>query len=289
MDYLKFHAGDRIGHGIALGISAREWKNQNPVIIIPQIEALENYLWAYDTLSKNYSDFQATILAYMEKQIYELSGKIYGNREECAATEQEGIALELLISGYHRLFVFQNQEYERVKKEFCSRVCAGKKIHWDSALLAAARHCKQFVKEMERPIHYEITEQDLLIVEELQNILKKKLGRKGIIIEVNPSSNTAIAGLDVVEENQLYQMNQINDVQNVIVCINSDDPAVFNTNVSNELAYIYYGMLEQNISREAALQWIDRLRRNGMDSSFIHHQEPDELLLKKLDELIESM
>ena len=119
--------------------------------------------------------------------------------------------------------------------------------------------------------------------------MKKKLGRKGIIIEVNPSSNTAIAGLDVVEENQLYQMNQINDVQNVIVCINSDDPAVFNTNVSNELAYIYYGMLEQNISREAALQWIDRLRRNGMDSSFIHHQEPDELLLKKLDELIESM
>lgn len=65
-EYLKFHAGDRIGHGIALGISAREWRRQNPVIIIPQIEALENYLWAYDMLSKNYSDFQATILAYME-------------------------------------------------------------------------------------------------------------------------------------------------------------------------------------------------------------------------------
>lgn len=289
VEYLKFHAGDRIGHGIALGISAREWKNQNPVIIIPQIEALENYLWAYDTLSKNYSDFQATILAYMEKQIYELSGRIYGNREGCVEMKQEGIALEILISGYHRLFVFRDQEYERVKKEFCSKVCAGKKIHWDSVLLAAARHCKQFVKEMERPIHYEITEQDLQIVEELQKILKKKLGRKGIIIEINPSSNTAIADLDVVTENQLYQMNQIDDAQNVIVCINSDDPAVFNTNVSNELAYIYYGMLEQNISREAALQWIDRLRSSGMDSSFIHHQEPDELILRKLDELIESM
>ncbi len=293
VEYLKFHAGDRIGHGIALGISAREWKNQNPVIIIPQIEALENYLWAYDTLSKNYSDFQATILAYMEKQIYELSGKIYGTRKECVEMEQEGIALELLISGYHRLFAFHETkyetEYEMVEKEFCSRMCSGKKIHWDPMLLAAARHCKKFVKEMERPIHYEITEQDLLIVEELQKILKKKLGRKGIILEVNPSSNTAIADLDVVEANQLYQMNQINNAQNVIVCVNSDDPAVFNTNVSNELAYIYYGMLEQNISREAALLWIDRLRRNGMDSSFIHHLEPDELLLRKLNELIESM
>ena len=291
VEYLKFHAGDRIGHGIALGISAREWKNQNPVIIIPQIEALENYLWAYDTLSKNYSDFQATILAYMEKRIYELSGKIYGNGKECVEREPEGVALELLISGYHRLFACQNKEkeYEIVEKEFCNRICSGEKIHWDPMLLAAARHCKKFVKEMDRPIHYEITEQDLLIVEELQKILKKKLGRKGIIIEVNPSSNTAIADLDVVEANQLYQMNQINNTQNVIVCINSDDPAVFNTNVSNELAYIYYGMLEQNISREAALLWIDRLRRNGMDSSFIHHKEPDELLVRKLNELIESM
>ena len=292
VEYLKFHAGDRIGHGIALGISAREWKNQNPVIIIPQIEALENYLWAYDTLSKNYSDFQATILAYMEKQIYELSGRIYGNGKEGVEREQEGIALELLISGYHRLFTVKDkahEEYETVEKEFCNRLCSGEKIHWDPMLLAAARHCKKFVKEMDRPIHYEITEQDLLIVEELQKILKKKLGRKGIVLEVNPSSNTAIADLDVVEANQLYEMNQINSVENIIVCINSDDPAVFNTNVSNELAYIYYGMLEQNISREAALLWIDRLRRNGMDSSFIRHLEPDELLLKKLDELIESM
>lgn len=287
VEYLKFHAGDRIGHGIALGIQAREWKNQNPVIIIPQIEALENYLWAYDTLSKNYSDFQATILAYMEKQIYELSGKIYGNVK--GEMEREGIAIEVLIAGYHRLFGASEEDHETVEKEFCKRLCSGKRIHWDAVLLSAARHCKKFVKEMERPVHYEITEQDLLIVEELQKILKKKLGRRGIVLEVNPSSNTAIADLDVVEANQLYQMNQINDTQNIIVCINSDDPAVFNTNVSNELAYIYYGMLEQNISREAALLWIDRIRRNGLDSSFIHHRESDELLVKKLNELIKSM
>lgn len=291
-EYLKFHAGDRIGHGIALGISAREWKNQNPVVIIPQIEALENYLWAYDMLSKNYSGFQATILAYMEKRIYELSGKIYGNAESGMEGEREGIAIEILIAGYHRLFVSPETDcksIEKIEKEFCERLCSGKRIHWDPMLLAVARHCKKFVKEMERPVHYEVTEQDLLIVEELQKILKEKLGRKGIVLEINPSSNTAIGDLDVVGVNQLYKMNQINDAQNVIVCINSDDPAVFNTNVSNELAYIYYGMLEQNISREAALLWIDRIRRNGLNSSFIHRQESDEQLMKKLNELIESM
>lgn len=293
VEHLKFHAGDRIGHGIALGIAPRKWKSQNPVIIIPQIEALENYLWAYDMLSVNYSNFQATILAYIEKQIYDLAGRIYGGTQ--SEREQEGIGVEILVAGYQRLFTnykcqFRDEENVKgIKEDLCEKLFRGEKVIWDARLLAAARHCKRFVKEMERPIHYEVTEQDVLIVEELQKILKEKLGKKGIVIEVNPSSNMAIADLDGIEENQLYQLDRIKDQQNLIVCINSDDPAVFNTNVSNELAYIYYGMLEQNISREAALLWIDKIRRNGMNSSFIHHQETDVLLMKNLAALIQNM
>lgn len=293
VEYLKFHAGDRIGHGIALGMAPGKWRSQNPVIIIPQIEALENYLWAYDMLSGNYSNFQATVLAYIEKRIYELAGRIYGGTRE--EREHEGIGIEILLAGYHRLFTDYKCQYRdadnirRIKEGLCEKLSHGERIVWDAGLLAAARHCKRFVKEMEQPIHYEVTEQDVLIVEELQKILKEKLGRKGIVIEVNPSSNMTIADLDGIEENQLYQMDRINERQNLIVCINSDDPAVFNTNVSNELAYIYYGMLEQNISREAALLWIDKIRKNGMNSSFIHHQEMDVQLMKNLTELIQNL
>jgi len=287
VEYLKFHAGDRIGHGIALGISPREWKSQNPVVILPQMEALENYLWAYDTLSKNYSDFQASVLAYMEQRILELAGNIYNGAK--------GITLEMLISSYRRMFSdggIQRElgrDMDWLKENLCGQLDAMDKISWDARLLAAARHCNIYAKRMERPVHYEVREQDILIIEELQKILREKLGKKGIVIEVNPSSNTAIADLDVCGENQLYQMNDINDKKNVIVCINSDDPAVFNTNVSNELAYIYYGMLERNVSREAALLWIDRIRENGMDNSFIRHTESDEVLLNKLCDLINDL
>lgn len=286
VEYLKFHAGDRIGHGIALGIRAREWRKQNPVVIIPQMEALENYLWAYDTLSRNYSDFQAAVLAYMEQRILYFAEKIYGT---------PGLPVETLIAGYHGLFQGTmvtdalEEKYEYIRENLCKKLQEGKKISWDADLFVAARHCKRFVRRMEEPIHYEVTEQDLLMIEELQKILKEKLGKKGIVIEVNPSSNTAIGDLDVLEENQLYQMNRPNDVQNVLVCVNSDDPAVFNTNVSNELAYIYYGMLEQGIAREAALLWMDRIRRNGVDSSFIRRQESDAMLLKRLSDLIHQM
>ena len=286
-EHLKFHAGDRIGHGIALGIQPQKWREQNPVVILPQLEALENYLWAYDTLSSHYSNFQAAILTYMEKRIYGLSRKIYGE-------DKEGIATELLIDGYHQLFspkteIASCEAFEMAERELCRKLADGETVQWKPELVAAARHCKVFVKKMEQPIHCEITQQDILIIEELQKILKKKLGKKGIVLEVNPSSNTAIADLDILCESQFYQMNQLNDDQNIIVCINSDDPAVFNTNVSNELAYIYYGMLEKGISREAALLWIDRVRRNGMNSSFIHHEESDLALVRNLTELIERI
>ena len=54
-------------------------------------------------------------------------------------------------------------------------------------------------------------------------------------------------------------------------------------------AFPYDGMLEKDISREAALIWIDKIRRNGMNSSFIHHQETDMLLMKNLAALIQAM
>ena len=123
----------------------------------------------------------------------------------------------------------------------------------------------------------------------MQQIIKKRLGQKGIVVEVNPSSNTAIADLNDFKENQFYQMNRTNNEQNVMICINSDDPAVFNTNFSNELSYIYYGMLDRNNSREAALQWIDSVRDIGIVSSFIRHDESDEMLLRNLTELINDL
>ena len=284
VEHLKFHAGDRIGHGIALGLKPEIWREQNPVIIIPQMEALENYLWAYDTLRRNYSDFQSSILAYMEQRIFELSENIFGGSAK--------ITLEMLVSSYYQMFSehMAGQDIPKnVRENLCKSTKPGESFPWDADLLAAARHCNVYVRRMEQPIHYEVTEQDLKIIETLQQIIKRRLGRKGIVVEVNPSSNTAIADLDDFKENQFYQMNQANDEQNVMICINSDDPAVFHTNVSNELAYIYYGMLDRNISREAALLWIDRVRKIGMDSSFIRHHESDEMLLRGLTELVNNM
>ena len=286
--FLKFHAGDRIGHGTALGILPEQWKRWNPFVVLPRIEALENYIWAHYMLSQNSINFESTLMAYIERRVNELSKGIFG--------KSQGISLQVLTEGYLKTFERSSDEFynkcrEADKIGFCSAVQEDKcdDIVWSGEKIALARHCRKFLVQMERPINYEVTEQDMQITKTLQTILRQKLSRSGIVVEVNPSSNVAIGEIDKITDNQIYQLNKPGGENNVMVCINSDDPTVFHTNVSNELAYIYYGMLYNAFSREAALEWIDKVRECGMKASFVQIEESDQEVYDMLERIINKI
>ncbi|MDO7487586.1 hypothetical protein Q5O89_20875 [Peribacillus frigoritolerans] len=52
IEHFQYHAGDRIGHAVALGIDVNSWANENPVITLPRNEHLENLLWVWDLCIK---------------------------------------------------------------------------------------------------------------------------------------------------------------------------------------------------------------------------------------------
>lgn len=287
--HLKFHAGDRIGHGIALGLDVQNWYNENPVVVLPRIELLENYLWAYNTLSNAEQNLNSFIMSYMEKRIYDLSKVIYNT--------SKGIKTEVLIDAYLKMFHLEeelNCSEEKVHKVFCDKISKNHpdkaEIDWNTDTLCIARNCNYFTKQMNEPIHIRVTEQELDIAQQLQKIIRKKLSQMGIVLEINPSSNVSISSMDSLYENQIYSINNFMlDESNVMVCINSDDPSVFNTNVSNELAYIFNAILQKGISKEIAMQWIEKLRNNGMKSSFIRRNDTDQQVLDGLTKLVKEL
>jgi adenosine deaminase len=287
IDYCKLHAGDRIGHGIALGVDIEKWARSNPLIVIPQGEYLDNLLWIWDVYSRT-TKIQTETLVYLERQIYEIAICIFKD-----VVPSETLQISILTGTYKRRF-------KRIIDEVESVTCSSKvylenfnqnKTRGISDELFKSYHLEETLNRMNEPIYVAIEENERMMATDMQNYLINKIANIGIVIEANPSSNEAIGEIDSLFGNQLFRIQSAgnHNLSNILVNINSDDPMIFNTNVSNELAYIYYGMLHQGIGREAALDWIEKLRKTGMDTSFIRGVRSRKEYLRILDMTIEAL
>ncbi|QTL51424.1 hypothetical protein [Priestia aryabhattai] len=285
MEHFQYRSGDRIGHGIVLGISATTWMNKHRVVILPQHEYLDNLLWIWG-LNREYS--LKVHIENLEAKILKVAKQIYKTLD--------GLSVYKLWKNYKEKFNYSDWSNENNKD--CSKIQCPILNHesiesWKPNTLQYAQHCSYYNEQLSKPIQVEIDKNEISIIESIQNLIKEKISKEGIVVETNPSSNIAIGELENIFEHYIHNLNQVNSEDNSIkVTINTDDPIVFNTNISNEYAYIFYSLLEKGFSREQAIMWIDKIRKNGMTSSFIETRDVDnstlyaeiENILDKLNE-----
>lgn len=291
--YLKFHTGDRIGHGLALGLDVERWCEQHPNVILPRIEALENYVWAYRMLSEYPSQSKGSDLLYLEKRINRLAAEIYCPGGDALFPEVH-ISTDTLVKSYCKLFSkkMYNQVLCRQKRCDDQPDCVLRKRErmMGVEFIARSYHCHRYVVRMNEPIHYQIQPQEVSILKDLQEIMQMLISRAGIVVETNPTSNLIISSIDTIREHPIYPLSEKQcDYKDIMLCINSDDPGVFQTNTSNELGIAYMGMIEQGKGRNYSLDWIDKMRESGMRHSFIYQDDEDEALLRELDELLDTL
>ena len=142
------------------------------------------------------------------------------------------------------------------------------------------------------PIFIPVNESDLLVFSEIQDYLINKIERMGAYIETNPTSNLVIGEIQEMDEHYIMKLNSKGviypdeNANAVLISINTDDPVIFNTNVENEIAYIYYAMVHHGYNKEDILNWIDKVRQFGMDSSFIKKVRTPSVQIKEMKEII---
>ena len=127
----------------------------------------------------------------------------------------------------------------------------------------------------------------------LQRHLVRKAEHLGLYIETNPSSNLIIGDMESIAEHPLLRLNnrglKLRELEeaSVMSSINSDDPIVFSTFVENEISYIYYALLNAGRSREEAIEWIDKIRNQGLDSSFIRCKNNLQRMIADIEEILD--
>ena len=126
-------------------------------------------------------------------------------------------------------------------------------------------------------------------VEMIQLDMQKKITKMGIEIEANPSSNYLIGTFKRYDKHPIlnfYNLGLETDPEKISKCpqisvsINTDDQGVFATSLENEYALMLQAVERicdeegnQRYSRALIYQWLDRVRENGIQQSFLKWQK----------------
>ena len=281
LDHFDYKSGDRLGHAIALGIDIDHYVSRSEMVSIPIMEHLENLLWMWQNTQNDNLAFAPENLDF---KIMEVARRIYGENID-------GINVYTLWRAYQAKFDdldkydLSNKCCDIVKKH---HLIIEKSKSWDFNDILYTFHCPCFYELYHRPIFVSANE-NVSFYKELQNKLIRKVEKMGIYVEANPSSNAVIGDIKSIMNHPILRLNSIQGENgtSVMTTINSDDPIIFSTNVENEIAYIYYSLLNANFSREKALEWIDKIRSHGVNSTFIKSRKNFKMMNEDLKTILD--
>lgn len=287
LTHFEYRSGDRLGHAIALGVDIDYLVSLNSIVAVPIMEYLEDLLWMWQYV--NSTGDVGKIPDNLEFKIMETARQIYN-------CNIDGIDVYTLWRVYQDKFELLKNTCikDNNRKDQCSILdklyCSDKK--WDYQDLLMSHFCPCFYERYHKPIFVQMNT-NVEFYKELQQSLIKKVERMGVYVETNPTSNTAIGDIPSIFDHPILRLNNkglnISNHNNscVLVSINSDDPVVFSTHVENEIAYIYYSLLNAGCRREEALDWIDKIREHGINSSFIKSKKNKRQISKDIKNIME--
>lgn len=292
LEEFGYKAGDRLGHALVLGTDIEQWAKDNEVVPITLQEHLENLLWMWGT--NTCYGFELPIqLEVLEDEIMNIAIGLYDSPET--------ITVKMLYAAYRKKFAARHDDILEKMLEgengmapcMCSCVkgksqCDDK---WTADKLFATNYCPVLEEKYGKVELVPVLKEEIAVYKQLQEYLIQKMERRGIYIELNPTSNLTIGDFASMYQHPIFALNKAAEKSghHVFVTINSDDPSVFNTNVENELAYIYYAAEAGGAAKSEILEWIDKIRQYGMDSSFIRQEKPTVQVLREVEEILQAI
>lgn len=309
LEGFRYKAGDRLGHALALGINVEQWVCDNEVVPIPRLEYLENLLWMWGV--NTFGGVTLPIrLEILENKIMDVVARI------CSDTgfKSDTITVKMLYQAYQKKLLSDHLEILRKickKNEEEYKVCLTEKYGRNCLkdckvykqykkkpreldgidMLLMANYCPLLIREFEKVIMISVTREEIGLYLKLQEYLVHKVEKKGIYLELNPTSNLAIGDFSQLGSHPIFRLSDLDECNknHVMVTVNSDDPAVFNTNVENELAYIYYAANEFGYSKDVVLEWIEHIRQRGMEASFVRQEKETAQILIEIQDMMERI
>lgn len=286
--YLELSQGDRIGHGVALGIDVDKWYQRHPVIALPLQNKIDNVAWMLHKVNEWGLQISPAYYGKLQNEFERMYWKLY--QQSCPglvaymkAWKLRGDAPEYYFSPIPETYV-PTTRWERYcirSKDLFDDATKDKEVyniyhkyHFDTDLKRRASEIERHEFNQD-----EYAQERVRLVKEIQLHMRTHIANKGIAVESCPSSNFLISNLDEFKEIPTFSLFPIREGDDkpirMDVCINTDDQGVFYTNLVKE-----YTMLAGTLRRfkkadntrmysdEEILAWVKCLIDNSKQLCF---------------------
>jgi len=291
LEHFGYKSGDRLGHALALGTDAGQWVADNEMVPIPKLEHMENLLWVWGVCIGKKLELSIHP-EELEDKILDMARGIYDHSET--------ITVKMLYEAYCKKF---DMDHMKIAEEMAKGDnilygfrCIGDGMPqcyegWTVDRLLLTNYCSLYAEKYGRVMSVHTSDGEATVCRQLQEYLIQKIERLGIYVETNPTSNLAIGDFSQMTKHPIFVLNQklSGGKHHVMVTVNSDDPVVFNTNVENELAYIYYAAESQGYAKSDIVEWIDQIRQYGMDASFVREEKSAEQIFTEVVRILREL
>lgn len=299
--FLELEQGDRLGHALALGLEPEDYyRLKDYTVVTTKQNRLDDLVWvlcrgnefniwiptglyhqlekeAYILLNEIYgrnivewSNWNMTLHDYFE------SWKLRGDHPDCFTekerekskwyTEQSALGGYYSYKSQYMLFEERKQEY------MSSKPCVREIMYY--------YHYDRKIREKSREkVSVKCSDEWVKLIRQIQDVMMKRIGKRGIYIECNPTSNYLISTFESYREHPIFRFNErwkgILNGNQLCVSINTDDMGVFDTSLENEYALIAAAMEEmadengeRQYSDEAIRAYLENIRIMSNQQTF---------------------
>jgi hypothetical protein len=273
--YLRLEEGDRLGHALALGIDPSVWCGRVGRVIQTREERLFDLVWEWSCYAKHGIGVASERLAYVRTETVRLARAIF---DQSCSPEDLMNFVDLLhdeqalhAQGFPARPPLRNWDLDEQKIQN-NEIRDELEVKGRHLLKAYLRDETVWRKgRIPETVDLRNVRHEQASLNQLQEGLRRKIGKLCLTIEVNPSSNLLIGDLGNFAGHPLWRLRPVipvDDGASLSVCIGSDDPLTFATTLPQEYQLLFDSLILMGHSHEVALKWIDAARDAGMQSRF---------------------
>ena len=285
--FLDLRNGNRIGHGISVGIHPREWLESMPgKLIVTKREWLLDMILVWKLLHV----CNPAAAAKAEREALRVAGLIFAsNPKQTTPEDLQYNSIHTLSNFFEmRQFVpahvhkwmenklpvdsFQESEH-RLLIELRNRhgsLPAKLYRYWNNN-----RECRLAQEESIEVKSDFLSVQELL---QLQQRVQHLIAERDVVIETLPVSNLRIGQIRHIQEHHVLRWLKVKDYAvegdaDMNICMGSDDPGIFATDIKNEYYHLYMLLRNAGLSAHEAIEKLKRV--NDAGRTFAFRELPD--------------